>query len=126
LGDVDRARILLETSLTAMRRIGDHWATGLILNQFAWLERDCENWERAYSLADEASQIAEEMGHWHSLGSSLHLLAQIAHKRGDLERARQLYQETRRLFTEMGNERVAAELQAQLDELRPHLSLGTS
>ncbi len=117
MGDLEEAQTLLQKSLVAVRQIGDRWATGLVLTWLSWLEWKCENWEQAYTLADEASHIAEAMRHWHSLGATLQMLAQIAHKRGDLATARQLYQKSVKLYTDMGNETLAAELQAQLDEL---------
>jgi predicted ATPase/DNA-binding XRE family transcriptional regulator len=116
-GELSAARTLLEDSLSLFQQIGDRWAIGLTTTWLAWVEWDSENWGQALIFATEAHASAAAMGHWHSLGATIQLQAQIAAKQGDLEYARTLYREGFALYSEMGNRHTALELEAALEAL---------
>ncbi|MFZ1767783.1 MAG: tetratricopeptide repeat protein [Caldilinea sp.] len=71
----------------------------------------------ARDLAEEAQALRRQIGHRHSLGVILELLARIARKENKPAEAAVFYQEAILVFDSMGNQPSAAQMRAALAAL---------
>lgn len=116
-GDLAGAAEDLATSVARFRELGDAWAQGLMLGMLARLLFVNGRLTEAKTLAEEAQTLEPAFSHWHSLGDRLQLLAEIAVQEGDAATARRYFEAAAALYTDMGNQPLAAHVQAVLTSL---------
>ncbi|MCA9899966.1 MAG: XRE family transcriptional regulator [Anaerolineales bacterium] len=118
-GDLATAAEDLATAVARFRELGDAWAQGLMLGMLARLLFVNGRLPEAKALAEEAQVLGPAFSHWHSVGDRLQLLAEIAVQEGDATAARRYFQAAVTLYTDMGNQPLAAHVQARLAALPP-------
>jgi predicted ATPase/class 3 adenylate cyclase len=101
-GEDDRAKELLEESLTLSREADDDWGTAEALH---WLGNslDFVDRERAKKLREEGISLARESGYVSTLGRLLICQGYVLILEGDYERGAALSEEAATLFRERGH-----------------------
>jgi non-specific serine/threonine protein kinase len=90
---------------------------GLTLGALANLKLQAGDLAAARDLAEEAQALRRQIGHRHSLGVILELLARIVRKENKPAEAAVFYQEAILVFDSMGNQPSAAQMRAALAAL---------
>jgi hypothetical protein len=103
-----------EASLAGFRRLGNPWGMGLTLSSLADLKLQAGDLTAARQLAEEAQALRRQVGHRHSLGVGLDLLARIALQEDKPAEAAAYYHEAILVFESLGNQPYADELRATL------------
>ena len=94
-GDYERAATLLEESLSLFRELGDSMGVAQSLTQLGDTLLRRSDLENAEVLLQESLALSQEVVGGKSFGvSTLYVLGQVAHSRGDYERATDLYKES--------------------------------
>ena len=87
MGDLDRARRILEEALEGFRRHEDAWTAAHILNHLAVVPLRRGEYQRAAELAEEALALTRETGDRLAAQTALQILAQSAWMMGEAEEA---------------------------------------
>jgi tetratricopeptide (TPR) repeat protein len=120
LDDPAMARRHIQKSLEGFQKLGDSWAQGLFLVGLAYISWETNDLAGAGKWGQEAVEKLQAVQHGHSLVSIFWLLAQIAHKLGNFEEARSLYEECLERCLELGLDSQIAEIDLALASLGHH------
>ena len=102
-GDLGRAKVLLDQSLTALRGAGDKFGVAQCLDILAGIEGD---FDRAKALWEENLSLRKEIGDKDGIAYVLMGLGRKAFLQGDFNQSLTMFEESLALFREVGNERV--------------------
>jgi non-specific serine/threonine protein kinase len=105
LRDFDRARQLLDESLSLARQLDSPRAIGMALRFLADLAYDRAEYAEAAATYEQSLTLARELGNTHEIAYALRGLGSIARARGDYARARELLRESLRLLASLGDRR---------------------
>ena len=86
-GEHQAALEAAEESLAGFRRLGNPWGTSLALGALANLKLQAGDLAEARRFVEEAQTLRSQVGHRHSLGVGLELLAKIAVQENKLDRS---------------------------------------
>lgn len=114
VGDPVAARDYIDEALQRCRRLEDPFLLALVHSNAAFMAMAENDTDRATELAREAGNYQRAIGHTHSLGQTLMMLARFARQRGDQATARAYTEEALTIFTDIGNRSLAAEAEALL------------
>ncbi|GAA3216666.1 BTAD domain-containing putative transcriptional regulator [Nonomuraea helvata] len=115
LGRTEEAVAHFERSLAAFKAIGERWGTILVLAGLGQLHQQQGDYQVAYALADEALEVAHELGAKTEIAESLCLRGDALHGLGEAEGARADYT----LAAELSRRNSSMDILA-----RAHLGLG--
>jgi len=107
-GDAARSRDLNDRSLALAREAGDPEAIARALGGLMRLGLRARDFGEVERLASEAEEVARSAGNPALRRLPLHVRAESARMQGDLARARELYDASIALNTELGNEAMVA------------------
>jgi tetratricopeptide (TPR) repeat protein len=116
VGDFAEARRLAERSLELRREIGDTKGTAEALNLLGLLAMDQKEQEEAAVFLNDALAMLAERDHGRR-GRVLHNLARLASRRGELEAAREMYDQALKHRRAAGDARGEAETLGNLGVL---------
>ena len=97
------ARAMLDEGLTLLRKVGDPYRISMTLNFSGDLARLESRYERARSAYQECIALMRQIGAVRDLASSLHNLAHTCLRLGDVECARDRFDESAALHMEQNN-----------------------
>jgi predicted ATPase len=92
-GDLSTARPWAEEALALHRMLGNAWGMGISLWQLGYLDAEEGDFATAEQLLDESVRLLGKVGDEASLMWANRTLAFTFYRSGDLERARQLYED---------------------------------
>jgi tetratricopeptide (TPR) repeat protein len=113
-GAYERARGDLLDGLALFRSIGNRWGLGLFLGTAAQLHFEMGDLDAARALAEEGCALLIEIGHKHALGDAYRSLGAIAWAQGDRAAAERSYRAGSATYRELGDERFAEAIAAEL------------
>jgi predicted ATPase/class 3 adenylate cyclase len=99
----ERARALLQESLSLFRRLGDNWAIAFALHHLAHVAVAQGDFGQGTTLFEESLALFRETGDRWGLGLTLTCLGDAAIGQGDYHRAEPLLEESLTLFREAGS-----------------------
>jgi predicted ATPase/DNA-binding XRE family transcriptional regulator/Tfp pilus assembly protein PilF len=103
-GDLRRAKVLAEESLTLLQEAGDKFGMAQCLNTLAWLEELKGDFDKVKTLLEESLALRKEIGDKDGIAGVLARLGTLAFWQGDLIRSVTSYEESLAVFREVGNE----------------------
>lgn len=106
--DNDRAKALLEESLTLYRKLNDPNVLSKILNNLGIVVFNQGDYVQAQIYYEESLAIKYRLGDKRSIGVSLTNLAELAHLKGEPQRAVSLFEEGLVLLKEAGDTQIVA------------------
>ncbi len=101
-----------EKSLAGFRRLGNPWGAGMTMGSLVTLKMEAGDLVEARRLAEEAQVLRSQVGHRHSLGVGLELLARIALLENRQVEAIAYYAEAIEVFESLGNRSYADQIRA--------------
>jgi predicted ATPase/transcriptional regulator with XRE-family HTH domain len=99
----ERARELLDESLSIYRELNDNWGICVALYFLGHVEGGSGNFNKATELAQESLKIARQQGNKLQVAEVLANLSYLAYMENDLQVANEYDQEALELFQEIGN-----------------------
>jgi tetratricopeptide (TPR) repeat protein len=93
LGDLDRAELCLEKSLSLLRELGDNASIAERLRVLGYVVHQKGDFERAHTLYDESLALFRAANNQEGIYKLLHNMGYLAQCEGDYERASALFRE---------------------------------
>jgi predicted ATPase/Tfp pilus assembly protein PilF/DNA-binding XRE family transcriptional regulator len=99
-----QAKILIEESLTLLRKIGDKFGMAQCLDLLDWLKEIEGDSDQVKALLQENLALRKEIGDKDGLANVIARLGRMAFLQGDLSRSVTIYEESLALYHEVGND----------------------